>query len=118
MNKDNIKDNKNNMNAKNTAQQGDVVLKRIDGINLTDVKVISKKRMVLAEGEATGHAHVITEDDSELVMMGEKILLNLKNTATLVHEEHNPITLEKGIWEVGKVNEYDYFSKMVKKVVD
>lgn len=73
---------------------------------------------MLAEGEVTGHFHGIEEDESELIQIGEKILLKLAKAATLRHQEHKPITLEPGLWEVGIVQEYDYFSKMVKKVVD
>ena len=36
----------------------------------------------------------------------------------VVHQEHKPITLSPGIWEVGRVQEYDYFQKMVRKVQD
>ena len=110
------------MNMKNkaqtTAQQGDVILKKITQLPEGNKKVISKGKMVLAEGEVTGHFHGIEEDESELIQIGEKILLKLAKTATLRHQEHKPITLEPGLWEVGIVQEYDYFSKMVKKVVD
>lgn len=104
--------------AKINAQQGDVLLRKIDRIPKGDVKVISKGKMVLAEGEVTGHYHGIEESESELIQIGEKILLNLKNTATLTHQEHHAITLEPGIWEVGKVQEFDYFSMMQRPVVD
>jgi hypothetical protein len=36
----------------------------------------------------------------------------------VVHEEHKPVTLEPGIWEVGRVKEYDWFSKMERQVMD
>lgn len=104
--------------AKTNAQQGDVLLRKIDTLPKGDVKVISKGKMVLAEGEVTGHYHGIEESESELIQIGEKILLNLKNTATLTHQEHHNITLEPGIWEVGKVQEFDYFSMMQRPVVD
>lgn len=104
--------------AKTNAQQGDVLLRKIDSLPEGKVKVISKKKMILAEGEVTGHYHGIEESESELIQIGEKILLNLKNTATLTHQEHHPITLEPGIWEVGKVQEFDYFSMMQRTVKD
>lgn len=104
--------------AKNTAQQGDVLLNKLTKLPTGNSKLISKGKMVLAEGEVTGHYHGIEESDSELIQIGEKMILNLKNTATLFHQEHNPITLEPGIWEVGRVQEFDYFSMMKRPVVD
>jgi hypothetical protein len=109
---------KNMKIATKTAQQGDVVLKRVDVMPTGEYKVISKGKLVLAEGEVTGHYHGIEETDSELIQIGDKILMNLKNTATLTHQEHGAITIEKGIWEVGRVNEFDYFSKMQRPVAD
>lgn len=101
-----------------TAQQGDVVLKRIAELPAGEQKIISKGKLVLAEGEVTGHFHGIEESESELIQIGDQILLNLANTATLTHQEHGPITLEAGLWEVGRVQEYDYFAKMVRQVID
>ena len=80
-------------------------------------KSISKKRLVLAHGES-GHSHVIEDDEAELIQIGERMLLKLDRAATVVHEEHGPITLEPGIWEIGRVKEYDWFSKMERQVVD
>jgi len=106
---------------KQTAQQGDVILKRIDEIPTGDRIRINKNNrgeMVLAEGEVTGHYHGILEKDSELFNINNKVYMDLKETATLTHQEHHHITLDPGIWEIGRVQEYDYFSKMVRKVTD
>lgn len=103
---------------KNTMiQQGDVLLTKINNLP-KKYTIISKKRCVLAEGEKTGHSHVLEDDEAQLIQDGERILLMLEKQGILKHEEHNPITLEPGIYEIGKVNEYDYFSKMVRKVQD
>jgi hypothetical protein len=102
----------------NKIQQGDVILRKLDNIPNGNIKIISKAKMVLAEGESTGHAHVIEENDSELIQIGEQIILNLQKQATITHEEHKPITLQPGIWEVGRVQEYDYFSQMKRDVQD
>lgn len=107
--------------VKNTAQQGDVLLKRISKLPSGTKMVIknnNRNEMVLAEGETTGHYHGICEDTSCLIEIEGKRYLNLKKPATLNHQEHNPITLDPGIWQVGIVNEYDYFSQMKRKVVD
>jgi hypothetical protein len=100
-------------------QQGDVLLRKVASMPSGEHKQVAKGRCVLAHGES-GHSHVIDapETDAELIQIGERMLLNLKVAAPLVHEEHKAITLEPGLYEVGRVNEYDYLSKMVRKVVD
>lgn len=103
--------------AKINFQQGDVLAVRLDKLPCGEKKIISSKRIVVAHGES-GHSHVIESDDAELIQIGERMLLKLGSQATLVHEEHKPITLEPGIWEIGKVQEYDYFSKMARDVRD
>jgi len=104
--------------ATKTAQQGDVILKKADVLPNGEKKLISTKKMVLAEGEVTGHYHGIEEANSELFQIGNKVFLSLNDTATVTHQEHGPITLDKGVWEVGRVKEYDYFSEMVREVAD
>jgi hypothetical protein len=100
------------------AQQGDVTLRRLDAIPAGKHKTISRKRCVLAEGEVTGHCHAVEESEAELIQIGERILLKLERTATVTHQEHKPIMLSPGIWEVGRVQEYDYYSKMARPVQD
>lgn len=104
--------------AKNSAQQGDVCLKKLNILPSGKIKVISKNKIVLADGETTGHFHGLMEKDSELLEIDGVRILNLKKKSTLTHQEHKPITLDAGIWQVGIVNEYDYFSRMTRKVVD
>lgn len=103
--------------AKINAQQGDVILKRLAEIPDGERKSIGKKRLVLAHGES-GHSHVVEDDEAELIQIGDRMILNLEKNATVIHEEHAPITLEAGIWEIGRVKEFDYFSMMVRDVVD
>jgi len=73
-----------------------------------------KKDAILAYGEATGHCHKVeTEnfDDVDLfVDPNGNIYVEIKKDkeATLVHDEHGPITLTgPGIFEVTRQREYD-----------
>jgi len=102
---------------KTKLQQGDVILRKIETLP-TGGKSVSKGRCVLAEGEHTGHAHVVEDDGAELIQIGEKMILRLGKSATVVHEEHNPIVLDSGVWEVGRVQEFDYFAQMARNVAD
>jgi len=100
------------------AQQGDVTLRKLEVFPEGKQKVVSKKRCVLAEGEVTGHCHAVENSDAELIQIGERIILKLEREATVTHQEHNPVTLSAGIWEVGRVQEYDYFAQMARPVCD
>ena len=99
------------------AQQGDVLLRRLQHMPEGDVKSVERGHLVLAHGES-GHSHVIEDDEAELIQIGERMLLKLTKSATVVHEEHKPIQLAPGVWEVGRVKEYDYFQHMARQVID
>lgn len=91
-------------------RQGDVLLKQVKIIpkNLTDVKIENNK-IVLAEGEATGHAHTIKKTpDNALVFdkTNNKLYLILKKAAVLEHQEHKKINLPIGNYEVIRQREY------------
>ena len=106
------------MKNKHQIQQGDVTLTKLNQMPNGAVKITSRQRCVLAEGEHTGHAHVVEDSEAELIQLGERMLLRLGRQAVVTHQEHNPITLEPGLYEIGRVQEYDYFSKMARAVRD
>jgi hypothetical protein len=90
-------------------RQGDVLLVRFRPRQwgaLTRVEGAGG-RIVLAEGEATGHAHVI---DSPLAGLYQDRLdnryLKLDGPAELRHEEHGPVALEPGVYRVVRQREY------------
>ena len=69
-------------------QQGDVWLKVSDMKGLKDGKKLD--HLVLAEGEATGHRHQITSGVAQLILLGNKQILQvLSDYAKLHHEEHD-----------------------------
>jgi hypothetical protein len=98
-------------------QQGDVTIVWLPELPKGKQTVIAKGRCVLAHGES-GHSHVLEDDEAELIQIGERILLKLTRAATVIHEEHKPQTLTPGIWEIGRVQEYDYLSQMSRPVQD
>jgi hypothetical protein len=108
---------KKTVQAQLTAQQGDVLLRKLDCLPTGEAKR-TRGRLVLAHGES-GHSHVIeAEDDATLIEIGDRMLLQLNEPATVVHEEHGPITLSPGIWEVGRVQEFDPFEQLTRNVAD
>ncbi len=102
--------------AKITFQQGDVLGRKIEKLP-EGKQTITRKRLVLAHGES-GHSHVIEDDEAELIQIGERMLLRLTKAATVQHEEHKPIRLAPGIWEIGRVKEFDWLSRMERQVID
>ena len=101
-------------------QQGDVVLKQVESIPENAVKVKASNRgYVLAEGEATGHAHTI--DDVAGVEFVEKDgMFYLVNNmpVKIKHQEHKVIEVPAGKWKIDKVREYSHFDEEAKPVKD
>jgi len=98
--------------------QGDVFFTRANAIPNGAKPVDRKARgYVIAEGEATGHAHVI-EDDVQLYEKDRVLYLHVPKEVEVRHEEHSPVTLSPGQWKVGIVREYDPFLEEARKVLD
>lgn len=88
-------------------RQGDVLLIEIQAIPAEATAEPRSGRIVLAEGEATGHAHAIHEVDARTyTYQGERFLLT-RSKAQLVHEEHGPIDVPEGAWRVIIQREYE-----------
>jgi len=68
-------------------------------------------RIVLAEGESTGHAHCVL-DDPAMLFIGEDLdemadrFLRVEADVEVVHEEHDTITLPQGDWVIRNKREY------------
>jgi hypothetical protein len=89
-------------------RQGDVLL-------ICSEKQLDKKfkpvefdngKVILAYGEATGHAHAIDAKACTLYEWQGNRLLEVKKATSLKHEEHSPIALKPGIYEVRRQREY------------
>ena len=110
---------------KKSYQQGDLLLRRLEKLPKGEIKVLAKSRLVLAHGE-NGHSHVVEDDEADLIQIGEQIIMRLNSPVTVKHQEHNapdsllpePERLAPGIWEIGRVKEFDWFSKMQRQVID
>ena len=104
-------------------QQGDVVLLRISKLP-GDCKPAKKdaRGVVLAEGEFTGHFHGIKAMRGLALLEapgGTRFLVNgTDEPVTITHQEHKPVTVEPGVYQVGQVREKDWFQDMVRTVRD
>lgn len=100
-------------------QQGDVLLIKENDIPSRAQCVEVNGNIVLAEGESTGHAHVITETDNvQCYSLAEQFFIKTGKSVTITHEEHGPITIEPGVWRVAIVREYDHFAEEARRVMD
>ena len=88
-------------------RQGDVLLIEVDEIPEAATAEARSGRIVLAEGEATGHAHAIHELDARTFTYRDRRYLLTRSKAQLVHEEHATIEVPSGAWRVVIQREYE-----------
>ena len=86
-------------------RQGDVLMARI---NVVPPKAKRLSHLVLAEGERTGHRHRIENSDSAALFEHDDVLYLgvLPNETTVVHEEHGPIILKRGMYRIWRQREF------------
>lgn len=63
---------------------------------------------VLVRGEITGHSHRVAAPDTAALWErhGALFVEVVAATATVIHEEHKPITLPRGVYAVWQQREY------------
>lgn len=91
-------------------RQGDVLLVRIERPHEGKRLEVEREngRVILAHGEATGHAHAINHPGAVLFHVDGETLLSLKDDAVLSHEEHASIELPAGHYRVVQQREYTH----------
>lgn len=106
---------KKTMKIKTQFRQGDVLIERVTSKPTTTSK--PDKSRVLAHGEATGHAHTVgsgtvrdaadwwKDDDLSDAKMTRKMVTTARATK-VTHQEHDPISLERGVYRVTRQREY------------
>ncbi len=108
-------------------RQGDVYLKQVEVLpELEDKHYFSTeskpesedKSIVLAYGESTGHKHAIYDGNAILMRQknSDKFYLIIVKTSELKHEEHDPISLPVGNYEV--VHQREYTPTQIRRVID
>jgi hypothetical protein len=99
-------------------QQGDVLLRELKSFNCAGAQRARPRdgRYVIAAGEMTGHAHTV-DLSVEVLTVGETRLIRAEHPFTITHEEHGPVTVPAGLWEIGTVREYDHFAQEASEAV-
>lgn len=104
-------------------QQGDVLMLPVSALPKGCKTIKDRRGVVLAEGEVTGHYHGIAEEEGEVALMeapdGRRFVVNSgEKPVTLTHQEHKPVIVAPGAYQVGIVREKDWFQDMVRNVQD
>lgn len=115
-------------------QQGDVKIHslpcKLDGrsaINKIpkDAKKVAPTigKLILKEGELTGHAHAITnpvqiQNDVEMYEHEGTLFLSVKSPVEVTHQEHGTQVIEKGDYVIDSVQEVDHFTEEIRSVTD
>ena len=109
-------------------RHGDLLLRPIDKVREGDVRPRSSK--VILEGEITGHAHRLLEDGEATILdyyektwreekpVRRDTYVQVASTVTLTHEEHGPLTIAPGLYEVIRAREFDYAANLARRVYD
>jgi hypothetical protein len=96
-------------------RQGDVLLRPIKVTKRGRAETVKTERHVLAEGEKTGHVHVM-ENVRVADLFGTNVVVADVPT-DLVHDEHKTITVDPGAYEVVQQREYDPDDQQVSRAM-
>lgn len=102
-------------------RQGDVLIRSVPSIPKGAKDVTPKDRIVLAYGEVTGHAHAIALGEAQEFSLADaagvvRRFLNVVKEAVVRHEEHAPIPLPAGVYEI--VQQREYTPEEIRNVAD
>jgi hypothetical protein len=86
-------------------RQGDILISTVGAIPTGATR---RGDVVIAEGEATGHRHRVENPATAelLEYRGALYLRVLADKAKVIHEEHGPIALPRGMYLVWQQREY------------
>ena len=97
-------------------RQGDVLLVKTDVLPEGAEKQHDEDRIVLAWGAVTGHAHAISAAYATRYQWKDDVLVDVKEGAELVHEEHGAISLAPGVYR--KIQQREYHPEAIRNVQD
>lgn len=84
-------------------RQGDILIKKVKFLPSDKTP---KKENIIAEGEMTGHAHLLNDGALYEVLNSESLYIKANENTIITHDEHLPIKLESGNYKVVRQREY------------
>jgi hypothetical protein len=99
-------------------RQGDVYLTKVGKVDLAQARRIApvNGRLILAEGEATGHHHSVDCQTAGLFDLTGKTVLVVDTPTVLTHQEHGAIEVAPGTYWVTRQREYS--PESIRRVID
>jgi len=99
-------------------RQGDVLFMQVKETATGQSVPRQNGRLIIAEGEATGHAHAVLDLDAQLRTLeaSGEMYLDAPAGATVVHEEHAPVALPAGTFRV--IRQREYTPTEIRRVLD
>lgn len=86
-------------------RQGDIYIFKTNKI---EQELQSAKKLVVAEGEVTGHKHLIESDnDFYFTKENNDYMVRILEPTPLKHEEHKTVVLEPADYRIVRQREYD-----------
>jgi hypothetical protein len=120
---------------KDCIRHGDVFLKPVEKLpeiqeylkDRTNIKTRNSK--IILTGEVTGHAHRMTEGEYEIIDYYEHTwrsekpvvthsFLEVKEESIVTHEEHGPLPITPGLYEIIRARDFDYAANLSRRVLD
>ena len=118
---------------KEVLQQGDVILVP-EGVGIPELGISdgwkkpkgcelkSTNVAVLAEGEVTGHSHRFMPDQldgsTQLEQKEQMVYLTTITGGVVKHEEHHPINVPAGTYQILITREFDHLDEEARRVAD
>jgi hypothetical protein len=95
-----------------------VYLTKAGDVDLSQAKRIApvSGRLILAEGEATGHHHSVDCQTAGLFDLTGKTVLVVDSPTVLTHQEHGPIEVAPGTYWV--MIQREYSPEAIRRVID
>ena len=104
------------------ARHGDLIFTKLNKLPNGLTKIKHNGEFILVRGEHTGHSHrVLTQKKTDVNFFRDnegRYIMEVVKPVNLVHEEHKTITFTPGIYIQEQEQEFDYFTKSIKKVID
>lgn len=98
---------------------GDIDFEPLKKIPKVAKLLTATKQYTVALGSNSGHAHMLGSDvEFEVYELGERTFYDLPAPAKISHEEHLTFDVPAGMYEQKQEQEYEPWSKQVRKVVD
>jgi hypothetical protein len=98
-------------------RQGDIMLVEVSALPERATPVPAHNgRVILAEGEATGHAHTLGADMATMFEAEGMQFVRIIEPTPLEHQEHAPILIPIGIYRITRQREYS--PQAIRRVMD